>query len=522
MRIGLRQATTRAAALALSLLLLTPTTPASAATPAIPATPADRYAAIDEFVRDRMKATKTPGLAYAVVGPNGPLHQRTWGTDGRGERVTAHTPFLWGSVAKPIAATSVMVLVQDRQLSLDDRVMDHLPDFRFGGQTHASKVTVRHLLNQTAGIPESATFKVADHHASDSPRPAERVRDLDDVKPLGPPGTKYAYSSSNYLALAGVVESVTKRPFSDHLRRTVLDPARMDGAIVDQSSARERDLPPGHQLLWGTPRAVADGVDDHGAAYGYTGGDLNDLMAFASLQLRAGKPGQEAAVLTPESVQLMREDTTLQPTEPAAGATSGTGTGYGLGWRVGGLDAPLDKAVWHTGATPGYSAMLFLLPEQNVALVVEQNLHGLLHDEAVMQVGFGAARILAGGDGSPTGPASAASYHQTVWGVTALAAALLVAVGRSVLLLRRPATPGTPPRRIGLTALWCLTGALPVAALVYLDDVMSLGQLRTWAPDVFVAACVAATAGATTLLLRLTLAVRSRRFARSASASPGG
>ncbi|MFC7740180.1 hypothetical protein ACFQXA_03240 [Nocardiopsis composta] len=31
---------------------------------------------------------------------------------------------------------------------------------------------------------------------------------------------------------------------------------------------------------------------------------------------------------------------------------SGAGTGYGLGRRVGGLDAPLDRAVWHTGGAP--------------------------------------------------------------------------------------------------------------------------------------------------------------------------
>lgn len=192
-----------------------------------------------------MEATRTPGISYAVVGPDGPIHQRSWGTDGQGERVTARTPFLWGSVAKPITSTAVMTLVQDGRLRLGDRIVDHLPSFRFGGAEHASRVTVRHLLNQTAGIPESATFKVADCFDADCPRPAERVGDLDDVQPLGPPGTKYAYTSANYLLLSAVVEAVTKRPFADYLERSVLDPAGMDGAIVDQASARRRSLPRG-------------------------------------------------------------------------------------------------------------------------------------------------------------------------------------------------------------------------------------------------------------------------------------
>ncbi|WP_405803674.1 serine hydrolase domain-containing protein [Streptomyces sp. NBC_01187] len=515
MRIRPRRSAARTVILLFCLLLcaaITPTAPATPAASAASVTPAasasarsDRYAAIDAYVRDRMEATRTPGISYAVVGPDGPIHQRSWGTDGQGERVTARTPFLWGSVAKPITSTAVMTLVQDGRLRLGDRIVDHLPSFRFGGAEHASRVTVRHLLNQTAGIPESATFKVADCFDADCPRPAERVGDLDDVQPLGPPGTKYAYTSANYLVLSAVVEAVTKRPFADYLKRSVLDPAGMDGAIVDQASARRRSLPPGHQLLWGKPAAIADGVDNHGASYGYTGGDLSDLAAFASFQLRSGRTAGGDAVLTPESAQMMREEGKLRPT--------GAGTGYGMGWRVGGLDAPLDDAIWHTGATPGYSAMLFLLPKQNIAIVVQQNLHGLLHDDAVMQVGFGAARMLAGGS-APSG-ASASSYYMTVWGTTALALALILAAGRSALLLRRPATHSSPLRRTVLTSLWCLAGALPWIASALLVSRISLGEMMNWVPDTFIAVCVAATAGAATIVLRLILVIRALRAPRA-------
>ncbi|MFE7094390.1 serine hydrolase domain-containing protein [Streptomyces erythrochromogenes] len=491
----------RAAAAATSLLLaLLPLGGASAATH--PPVPADRFTAMDAYVRERMEATRTPGLAYAVVGADGPIHARAWGTDGHGERVTAETPFLWGSVAKPIAASAVMTLVQDGRLRLDDAVVDHLPAFRFGGEGHASRITVRHLLQQTAGLPESATFEVADCVEVDCPGATERVTELDGIRPLGPPGTTYAYSSANYLVLAAVVEAVTSRSFAGHLRDSVLRPAGMHGAIADRASARERNLPPGHQLLWGVPSAIADGMDDDGAAYGYTGGDLDDLAAFASLQLRSGRAANGTTVLTPESVRLMRETGRLQP--------SGAETGYGLGWRVGGLEAPLDTAIWHTGATPGYSAALFLLPEQNIALVLQQNLHGLLHDGAVMQVGFGAARILAGGT-APTDAPSAAPYHATVWSLTALALALLAAAFHSARLLRRrPA-----PRRITPTVLWCLAGCLPWGAMAGALALVGPRALWAWAPDAFIALGAAVAAGTATVALRLTAAYTGRGAATS-------
>ncbi len=504
MRHRLRAAST--VVLVLGLLLSMPAAPAAAASAHTASGRPGRYAAVDDYIRDRMKATHAPGISYAVVGPEGPVHQRSWGTDGRGRRVTAATPFLWGSVAKPIAATSVMVLVQNGRLRLDDRVVDHVPDFRFGGAAHASRVTVRHLLNQTSGIPGSATLHVTDCFDPDCPRPAERIRALDGVRPIGPPGTKYAYTSANYLVLTAVVEAVTGRSFADHLRQAVLDPAGMDDAIADQASARHQNLPPGHQLLWGVPAAIADGVDDHGAGYGYLGGSLHDLAAFAALQLRGGTTADGDTVLTPESVRLMRAEGRLWPT--------GTATGYGLGWRVGGLDAPLGDAIWHTGATPGYSAMLFLLPKRDIAIVLQQNLYGLLDDEAVMRVGFGAARILAGGQ-APTSTTFGSPYYWTVFGATACAMTLILTAVRSALLLRRPATPGAGPRRTILTVVWCVAGGLPCAALAWAVDRMGPEQLINWVPDIFISVCVAAAAGAATLILRLVLAIRAARVGRS-------
>ncbi|QNS08403.1 serine hydrolase domain-containing protein [Streptomyces xanthii] len=498
-----RQRLRRAAALSLALLLslLLPAPLASAA--AAPTV----YSELDAFIRERMNATGTPGLSYAVVSPDGPVHERSWGRDGHGATVTADTPFLWGSVAKPITATAVMTLVQKGRLALDDRVVDHLPDFRFGGHEHASKVTVRHLLAHTSGIPASATFKVTDCHDPECLPPAERAAALNDVAPLGAPGTKYAYTSANYLLLAAVVEAVTQGPYSDYLRTSVLGPAGMNGAVADGSSARAQHLPPGHQVMWGMPAAIADGYDGHGAAYGYTGGDLHDLAAFAALQLRSGKAPNGERILSEESVRLMRTEGALRPT--------GEGTGYGFGWRVGGLKAPLDRAIWHTGASPGYSAMLFLLPEQNQALVLQQNLHGLLQDETIMDVGFGAARILAGGD-APAGPPSTWLYDVTIWGTTALAVLMLLTAAHSArVLIRRPTRPTSQARDFATTALWVMAGAVPGTLLAILANLLGADQARIWFPDVFIAACVAAGAGAALVALRLASTIVMIRRSRS-------
>src|SRR5699024_1705547 len=146
-------------------------------------------------------------------------------------------------------------------------------------------------------------------------------------------------TSANYLVLAAVIEAVTGQPFAEYLRTAVLDPAGMDSAITSSVSVREHGLAPGHQLLWNIPTSTADGYDEYGASYGYLGGDLRDLAAFAALQLQVGQAQRPGTLLTTESVRMMRQQQRL---------SDGTRTDYGLGWRVGGLRKPLQNALWHT------------------------------------------------------------------------------------------------------------------------------------------------------------------------------
>ena len=62
-----------------------------------------------------------------------------------------NTKFRLASIAKPLVAVLVMRLVEQGKLSLDSKVSDFLPDYR---KDVAEKVTIRHLLSPTSGIPD--------------------------------------------------------------------------------------------------------------------------------------------------------------------------------------------------------------------------------------------------------------------------------------------------------------------------------------------------------------------------------
>ncbi|MFD5701203.1 serine hydrolase domain-containing protein [Streptomyces lasiicapitis] len=142
-----------------------------------------------------MERTKSPGSAYAVVRGDEVAHRRTWGSDGNGAPVTPRTPFLVGSLAKPVTAMAVMRLVEEGRVRLDDPVREHLPWFRASGEG-GERITVRHLLNQTSGISEREGLERSDRGDNEPGGVERRARSLGGVPLSGPPGERHRYSAA--------------------------------------------------------------------------------------------------------------------------------------------------------------------------------------------------------------------------------------------------------------------------------------------------------------------------------------
>lgn len=472
-------------------------------------TPANR--GLDGFVRAQMDRLDVPGAAYAVVGPDRVLRSGTFGVTGDGQRVSSSTPFLWGSLAKPATATVVMTLVEDGKLDLDTPVVHYLPAFRLTERDLSRQVTLRHLLAHTSGIPTSVAL--TDRYDEDR-RPRDVLPALAATTSMGAPGTEFHYSSVNYLVLTAVVEAVTGQRFSAVLERRMLDPLGMAGAVTSAAEAAER-LPAGHRYVLGRPVSFRTSYDPAGLGYGYLGGTLEDATAWA----RAALGGSEA-VLDDRQRAAMVPD-----------LDGGEETAYGLGWRRWPLADQDGAIVWHGGAAPGYQAALLLLPEQDRAVVVLQNVYGVFADRALLDTAFGVAALVAGEEPERTG--SGPAYPTALAALAGLLVLTLALLVRSVRRLRRGHRRPLRTARIVLSGGVWLTvlGAASYALGVWLPSAAGVGleQVVLWAPDV--AWLLWAVLGAAALLgaarvavvIREAAAVRSRsRYAAAKSvARPG-
>ncbi|MEU5951667.1 serine hydrolase domain-containing protein [Streptomyces sp. NPDC047525] len=448
---------------------------AGLATPAAAADAGD-WSEVDAFVGGRLHATGTPGAALVVIEDGRVVHERGFGEDGRGRAVTPDTPFLWGSVSKPVTGLAVMQQAEAGRVDLDAPVRTYLPWFRLADPEVSDRITVRHLLTHTSGIPASASGEIGDRYDNAPGALADAARDLARIEPEGRPGSSFAYSSAGYAVLGALVEEVSGRPFGTYLHEKILDPLGMEHAVAtERDFARER-VAPGHRSVFGTPVPFDAPYDTSGVPYGHVGGSARDLARLALAELEGGTL-HGRRLLSAKGIA-----------ETQRGHVDSSADRYGLGWSVGTLKGTGERMVWHDGALPGHQAMVVMLPDSDRAAIVLQNAYHQLRAKEFADAAFGTAQLLSGAEPrtTPVDPLAVA----LPWATAALAGALLLCVAAPALRRlpgRRAAVRARSRRRIAVTTTASVAAALGIAALLWwLPSTLggTLPMTLLWMPDV--------------------------------------
>ncbi|MFC7430502.1 MULTISPECIES: serine hydrolase domain-containing protein [unclassified Agrococcus] len=266
-----------------------------------------------------------------------------------------------GSITKVVTTTMVLQLVEEGRLSLDDAVVDVLPELALASP-HAADVTVRHLLTHTSGI-DGDLF--TDTGRGDDC--LERyVETLATAKSLFAPSTGWSYCNSGFVVAGRIVEVLDGRTWDASLRARIAEPLGLSTFLT----LPEEVLGHGHQLghvrapgasTW-TPSPVTSITRSMGPA-GLITSSVDDLLSFGGAFVRRGR--------TRDGGRLLREDTVEEMTstqwelDPAAAMMAPR---WGLGWMLD--DWGGHRVHWHGGTTIGNNAWLQVLPDDGLVLVV--------------------------------------------------------------------------------------------------------------------------------------------------------
>lgn len=231
-------------------------------------------------------ADGVPGVTVTVRRGHG-----TWAaTAGVGNLETgkprsARDHYRIASITKTFVATVVLQLEAEGRLSLDDTVDTWLPGLVRGNDHDGRRVTIRQLLNHTSGIFDyledpgfQQTYMTADgfmKHRFDEAAPEELLAIAMKNRPYFEPGASFAYSNTNYLLAARVIEKATGNDYGDEIDRRIIAPLHLTSTSVPTTRVT---LPrPGSRAYSKLART------DTGPTYDVT--ELNPRLAYGSGQM---------------------------------------------------------------------------------------------------------------------------------------------------------------------------------------------------------------------------------------------
>jgi CubicO group peptidase (beta-lactamase class C family) len=307
--------------------------------------------AIDEFVTNYMERNELPGVSIVIVKDGQLVYQKGYGHDSEGRPVTEKTLMRIGSVSKSFTAFSVLQLVDEGKIKLDDPIAKYLPELAMD-DTRLQKATIRHLLSHTSGIPSPTIVPPANTLKAGVAR-------LKDWKLMWQPGDKYSYSNANYWILARLVEVVSGMEFPQYLKQKIFAPLGMDDTrSAINSGDPAKGLSQGYITAYGTALPWSE-LEQMFAGSGGIISTAADMGKWLSMHTNEGKNVNGERLL---SKSLLEESYSPQSGNPK----------YGLGWS---LSSPSVKParISHSGALSTFQAQQDIVPSSGYAVAVMLN-----------------------------------------------------------------------------------------------------------------------------------------------------
>jgi len=310
---------------------------------------------LDKYIEREMVTRNVPGLAFAVIENGRVIREGAYGLANveTGAQVGIDSVFELASVTKPITAISVMMLVEQKKIGLNNPVDKYLAELPAAWRG----ITVRELMSHTSGLREYGLVKCDGSELLDIST-KQQFEDLAKGPLVFAPGTGTQYSDSGYFLLGMIIESASGQSYRDFLQQRIFGPLGMQHtSVLDQSAIIPNRVSP-YTLRKGQLNNARRAWQHELPSWYGIWSTVDDMVKFDNAL-------SSAALVKPDILAEMWDPVTLKNGDKA----SIDGNLYGLGWFI--LSNAGHRIVGH----PGWTGTLYLkYPDDHVSIILLTNL----------------------------------------------------------------------------------------------------------------------------------------------------
>lgn len=329
---------------------------------------------IDSLVERTMKTFDVPGIAVAIVKDDKVIHSKGYGVRSLNtkQKVDSNTLFGIASNSKAFTTAALGILIDEKKLSWDDKVIDYIPEFRLYSPYVTEEFTIRDLLTHRSGLglgagdlmiwPGSNNFTLKDI-----------IHNLRYLKPVSGFRTKFDYDNLMYIVAGEVVARVSGMSWEEFIETRIMRPLDMTGSAAAFSRLKNKlNVIDPHVPIDGKVQVIEREFSEVGDAAGGIYSNLTDMCKWIIMQMNNGRYGEGLKnQLFSEEVHdaMWSPQTIIQVSGPSPYNTHFAS--YGLGWFL--SDVKGYKQVTHTGGLSGIVTQVTLIPELKLGIIVLTN-----------------------------------------------------------------------------------------------------------------------------------------------------
>ncbi len=353
------------------------------------------FSRLTQFLHHLVDEVHIPSVCMQVYKDGVQVYSHAYGCP-EGMPVTPETTYNLYSVSKVITCTAALQLLEEGKYLLTDPLYEYFPQFREmyvrcgGGEDVGNRVAqgerilyedgkteavraknpirIRDLFNMTAGFSYNYNAPAFKRILAETGGkfPTLRIADALAAEPLEyEPGTRWGYSLAHDL-IGALIERISGIPFGDYLQKNIFEPLGMKSFTFHRDAAVYASMAPQYLYNYETkrpepfgkenPMLIGEGFESGGAGLV---GSVEDYAKFSNAMCLGGTSPQGVRILSPATVDLMRQNFLPAVAEGDYNWPQLQGYGYGLGVRThvnpaksGGL-SPIGEFGWG-GAAGSY------------------------------------------------------------------------------------------------------------------------------------------------------------------------
>ena len=283
---------------------------------------------------------------------------RKWGSP---VAMTVEDQMHLGSDTKAMTAVLIAQLVEKKQLAWETTLAEVYPGLKNGMDPQMAGVTVRNLLDHTAGLPHDVAWGLYSLMPGGEKKQRRAVAEaVVQMKPETPPGTKYSYSNVGFVMLGAILEEKTGKSWEVLMRERLFGPLGMKSAGFGLPGEKSGVTEPWEHVAGKMTPIWTDNPEVMGPA-GTVHCSIADWGKFVSLFVREGENG----IIGRETLGAL---TTATDTPEYAG-----------GWGVTERPWAGGKVLTHAGSNGMWYCVVWAAPVKHFAVMAMTNVGG---DEA--------------------------------------------------------------------------------------------------------------------------------------------